>query len=255
MRKSMFAAAPATVLAGMALFAPGVGATGSCPPGSTNPAYCPAPIVTTGPATNVSATSARLTGSINGQGAVVTYHFEYGTNTSYGSSTPNQTLPASTATQAVSARITGLQKITTYHYRLVAVNQANKSGTGLDASFTTRPVPRKVRVKLTIKARPKRDTTAPFKYLVSGKLILPTGVSPAQGCTGNVTIRFDGRIRHRVTTVLSTSASVKSDCTYSKSVTLDSSKLAARGNLRVTGHFEGNSALRAASRHTHVLYG
>ena len=48
-----------------------------------------APQATTGPADATSATSTRLTGTVNPNGAVTTYYFEYGTSPNYGSATPS----------------------------------------------------------------------------------------------------------------------------------------------------------------------
>jgi hypothetical protein len=245
MRKWSFAIAVIPALAVAALAAPVAHA--ACPPGSTDPAYCPAPIVTTGQATNVTATSATLNGTINGQGAVVVYSFAYGTTAAYGSRTPNATLPASTTPQAVSAAISGLQPATTYHFRLFGLNQASQPGAGQDVTFTTL----KAKPKLSIKARPKRDRRAPFRYTVSGKLTLPSGVSTA-ACTGTVTIRIKSGSR----TVKSGTAKVSSSCTYRKSLSVSASKLRkSRGTLRITGSFGGNAVLSTASKSTSVKFG
>ncbi len=96
-----------------------------------------AAVVTTGPAENVTTSSAKVTGTVNPGGAATTYHFEYGTTTSYGISTDPNDAGAGTADLGVSANLTGLTAQTTYHYRLVAdgVN-------GQDRTFTTGPNPR-----------------------------------------------------------------------------------------------------------------
>jgi hypothetical protein len=248
MRKWMYAVLPASALLAVALAAPVAGAAGACPPGTTNPAYCPAPVVTTQAADNVTATSATLHGTINDQGDAAQYLFQYGVTTAYASATPTQTLAASTATQSVSAAITGLTPGTTYHFRLVAANAnlPSQGGIGQDMTFTTP----KAQPRLTIKATPRRDRHAPFRYRVSGKLRPPSGVSG--GCSGSVSIKFH-RPGHG--TVASATATVKSNCQYSKSVTVSQSPLARRGTLTVTGHFGGNSVLTSASNSTSVRYG
>ena len=48
------------------------------------------------PATNITRTSATLNGSFTGNGEPTTYHFEWGTTTSYGNSTPESS-PSSAA--------------------------------------------------------------------------------------------------------------------------------------------------------------
>ena len=253
MRKWMFAIAVIPALAAAALTAPGAGAA-TCPPGSTDPSYCPAPVVTTGPATNITSTSATLTGGINTQGATASYSFVYGTTTSYGSKTPTATVPAATTTQLVSAAVTGLTPSTTYHFRLFAINQANQPGAGLDVTFTTSAATvKKVRPKLTIKATPKHDKRAPFKFAFSGTLKPPTGVSKAAGCKGTVTIT----VKRGSKTVKSGKAKVSSSCKYKKTLTLSTTKLSksGKGKLRASGHFGGNTVLLTASKSTTIQYG
>jgi hypothetical protein len=91
-------------------------------------------------AIGVSSAGATLTANVNPQASDVTYHFEYGTTTSYGASTPNQALAAGSAFQPVSAAVTGLAASTTHHFRLVASN-AGGSASGIDQTFTTAAVP------------------------------------------------------------------------------------------------------------------
>jgi hypothetical protein len=98
-----------------------------------------APTVTTHGAT-VNDTDAKLTGTIDPNGLSTTYHFEYGTTTSYGSSTADATLPSNTGSQSVSASITGLVRHTTYHYRLVASSSAGPTD-GADRTFSTSDPP------------------------------------------------------------------------------------------------------------------
>ena len=96
-----------------------------------------AAVVTTGPAENVTTSSAKVTGTVNPGGAQTSYHFEYGTTTSYGLSTPDNDAGAGSADLGVSATLSSLTPQTTYHYRLVAggVN-------GNDRTFTTGPNPK-----------------------------------------------------------------------------------------------------------------
>lgn len=83
----------------------------------------------TDPATNVTATGATLNGTVD---AGATYHFEYGTTTSYGLTTPVQS-----GSGPVSATISGLTAETTYHYKVVS-----SSGSGADLTFTTAANPK-----------------------------------------------------------------------------------------------------------------
>jgi len=96
------------------------------------------PVVTTG-APTTAPTSATLHGVINPVGAAAEYHFDYGTTTAYGASTPNQNVGGGNDDVPASASVTGLAPHTTYHYRIVGVNGAGASSTGADATFTTPP--------------------------------------------------------------------------------------------------------------------
>src|SRR4051794_30480199 len=87
------------------------------------------PTVTTGAAESITTGSAAVTGTVNPNGEATTYHFEYGTSSSYGLQTPDQNLAAGTDPVSVRATISGLTDNTTYHYRLVAggVNGGDRS--------------------------------------------------------------------------------------------------------------------------------
>jgi uncharacterized repeat protein (TIGR01451 family) len=93
------------------------------------------PNITTNPATNLAAYSARLNGTVDPHGRPTSVHFEYGTTVSYGSTTASQTKTGNTS-QNVSANISGLSASTTYHFRVVATNSAG-TRYGSDRIFTT----------------------------------------------------------------------------------------------------------------------
>jgi hypothetical protein len=96
-----------------------------------------APVVTTNLATNVARSSATLNGTVNPNGLSTTVRFQYGSTTSYGSTTPIQTKSGNT-TQNVAANISGLAANTTYHFRIVATNSGG-TRYGSDKTFTTLP--------------------------------------------------------------------------------------------------------------------
>ena len=100
------------------------------------------PAVSTGNATTITPTSATLNGTVNAEGQATTYHFEYGTTTSYGSQTAMTSAGAGTTNVKVSAQLGSVEPATTYHYRLVATN-ASGTALGSDVSFKTPkpPVP------------------------------------------------------------------------------------------------------------------
>lgn len=101
----------------------------------TTPA--PSATATTGNATSVTDTAATLNGIVNTTNPDSEWAFQYGTGTSYGQTTTPQAIGAGAA--AVSVRLTGLQKNTTYHFRLVVAQGSYPTvySAGGDATFTT----------------------------------------------------------------------------------------------------------------------
>jgi len=101
-----------------------------------------APKATTGPASEIKSEEATLNATVNPSGAAaVTYQFEYGTTTKYGSKAPASPKSAGSGSEdiAVKETISGLSPETTYHYRVVA---DNGEGTvyGEDATFTAHAI-------------------------------------------------------------------------------------------------------------------
>jgi len=91
------------------------------------------PTVTTGSTSNVTATQATLTGTVNANGQSTTAWFEYGTvQGTYGSKSSTQTVTGSNDT-TVTSTITGLTSETTYYYRIAA---QNNSGTSYGSEMT-----------------------------------------------------------------------------------------------------------------------
>jgi hypothetical protein len=94
--------------------------------------------VHTDPATNIGSTEATLNGgfTIDAPGGDTTYHFDYGVDTSYGSTTSEEDAGSTTGDVEVSVDVSELQSGATYHYRIVATNNFGTS-LGPDRSFTT----------------------------------------------------------------------------------------------------------------------
>jgi hypothetical protein len=93
------------------------------------------PVVTTNPASNVAISSARLNGLLDPHGLTTSVHFQYGTTTSYGHTTPMQSQTGNTY-RNIAANISALTTDTTYHFRIVATNSAG-TRFGSDRTFTT----------------------------------------------------------------------------------------------------------------------
>jgi hypothetical protein len=69
----------------------------------------------------------QLNGSVDPNGGPTTYRFQWGLDQGYGSSSPEVTLPSRVQPADVSYVVTGLAPDTTYHYRLVAEDEAGQS--------------------------------------------------------------------------------------------------------------------------------
>ena len=108
-----------------------------------------APKATTGAAREVSYGSATLAGSVNPNGNNTSYYFQYGPTKAYGFQTGISDAGSGSSANNVRLGITGLQPITIYHYRLVAVNSA---GVSLGADRTLKTI--KIPLSLAILASP-----------------------------------------------------------------------------------------------------
>ena len=163
--------------------------------------------------------------------------FEFGITTAYGTRTPDAAAPAPVGAQAISADIAGLQPATEYHMRLLARNAIGTT-TGGDATFRT---PKATPLSLSVRVKPRRDRTLPFRYVFSGRLRLPTSVAASRGCSGRVTIQVK-RGKRQVATRL---ARLSRSCRYRKVVSFRSTRRlrASKGRLRVTTTFRGNTVL------------
>ena len=83
-----------------------------------------------------------LKGTVYNYGGTTTYHFEYGTTTAYGTSTPMPDADAGSAlASSVSAQVTGLAPETTYHWRLVSTNSVEGTASSSDQTFSTATTP------------------------------------------------------------------------------------------------------------------
>jgi len=96
-------------------------------------AVAQSPTVTVDPATQVTSTTAAITGTVDPKGQPAGCFVRWGTTTAYGSTGWGVQVPAVNAAVAVSNSMFGLSPSTTYHYQLVATNS---SGTGYSADMT-----------------------------------------------------------------------------------------------------------------------
>jgi hypothetical protein len=138
-----------------------------------------------------SATGVTFTALLNPGGATTTYRFQYGTSTAYGLETFGKTLAAGVVAQSVSFRVNSLASHTTYHFRVVASNRAGTTF-GPDTLAQTGPFPPG---RLEVSTRPRHGAKRSHPWFVtSGRLVLGSGVSVAEGCSGGtISVRFTSR--------------------------------------------------------------
>ena len=99
-----------------------------------------APAVTTGEASDVTQTAARVAGTVMPNLKSTSWHFEYGPTTDYGTNTADVDAGAGASAVDAGAGLTGLLPGTTYHYRLIGAN-ADGTRAGADRTFTTAGAP------------------------------------------------------------------------------------------------------------------
>jgi hypothetical protein len=85
---------------------------------------------------------------------------------------------------------------------------------------------------LKLKVTPKRDRKKPYKFTASASLVLPAGVSRADGCKGTVTV--DARIAGR--RVARKTATVTGTCAFAAKLTIP-----RKGRVAVSAAFGGNA--------------
>jgi lysophospholipase L1-like esterase len=147
----------------------GAGIAAAC--SGTGGGGCTTPTASTGSASSITSNSATLSGSVNAQGCVTYYVFEWGTSSSgpYPDSIEgfagSEKFP-----KAVSTNLTGLlQPGTQYYFRLSAINSEGKEATGSAVPFKTAPAC----TKPTVTTNPPTSVTD-VSALLSGS-VTPNG--------------------------------------------------------------------------------
>jgi len=97
----------------------------------------PKPSVKTGPPTQVTTQSARLTGTVNPNGLKTSCHFQYGTTTDYKTGVGTSPVGNGTSNVAVYVDLTKLHVDSIYHYALVCESSSGISY-GSDMAFKTK---------------------------------------------------------------------------------------------------------------------
>jgi hypothetical protein len=116
------------------------------------------------------------------------------------------------------------------------------SDAALDVTVTgTAQSPRTTPVKpsgLSLKATPKRDRRAPYRFAISGRLQLPSGASPSDAARGKVTVdaKLKGKRVARKTTTVDSAGRFKTTIT-----------LPRKGSASITAKFAGNARVASVS--------
>jgi hypothetical protein len=97
----------------------------------------PLPVIDAAFASNLTPTEADLNATINPEGLDATYHFEWGTDTSYGDTVPvpDGDLGSGTGDVPVTVHLSGLSPDTTYHWRIIATDANGTVGAATDHTF------------------------------------------------------------------------------------------------------------------------
>jgi hypothetical protein len=201
------------------------------------------PSASTGQASDVTSSSATLTGSTYPSNQQTEYYFQYGQTAAYGLQTPTTAAGTGKLTIHVSTAVTGLSAYTAYHYRLVAVN-ATGTTDGQDRTFTTKKVPLTFKISPLSKGifgrafsvsgtlagtgsgnRPVILQASPFPFLGGFKDIGASGVTDAAGNFSLSTGDLTRNTQFRVSTL--------------EQPAVKSSVVLARVAVRVTLHVQG----------------
>lgn len=217
--------------------------------GVTSPATVPTGTLLT--AFDFTTSNATMTASINPEGGETSVHFDYGTTTGYGRSTPSISVGSGITAQAVAASVTDLEPKRTYYYRVVAGNYRGE-WMSPPLQFTTPnivlpiapifPSPPTSPTPGTDLLPPSSSTTASglqlgvkaVKVGSKGIIKLKVSCSPAGACSGTlaVTARVKGK-RSKAVVIATKEVSLAAGAT-------------AKVGLRVSA--AGQKAIRKAGR-------
>jgi sugar lactone lactonase YvrE len=181
------------------------------------------------------ARTALLSGVISNYSGGVSYKFQYGTTSAYGSSTTAGAgvLALDGSAQIVSAWATGLIPGTTYHFRLAVTTSAGVVSYGADMTLhTQRIAPGRVRDHVSRHGR---------SFSLHEWLILRSGISAAQVCSPQaLTAVTATRGRH---TLAHRRVRLNADCTFTTRFSFGATQLPGHGRLYFHIHYGGNQHL------------
>jgi hypothetical protein len=138
-----------------------------------------APKANTGGSKHVAYNTATVAGSVNPESSSTSYYFQYGPTKAYGGQSAIASAGAGDKAVSVAAALSGLQPLTVYHYRLVAVNAAGTT-MGADHTFQTTKVP----LSLAILASPN-------PVVFGGPIIVQGTLSGTDNANRQVVLQID----------------------------------------------------------------
>lgn len=197
------------------------------------------PTASSTPASSVGQVSATLNASVNPNFHALTgCHFEYVNATNYEATgyvnavdAPCSSLPGGSQSKPVNATAAGLSPSTTYHYRVVAANNAGSTD-GSDATFTTLPL------------TPSTVTTEAASGVTQAVATLAGKVNPHGGAVSNCHFEYGVGLSYSTSVSCATAVGVvTTDVAQKKSITGLSSNTTYHYRLVVTsnaGLVEGN---------------
>jgi hypothetical protein len=201
----------------------------------TSPSPVKPPIVLATAPFAPSANGITFTALLNPNGGTTTYRFQYGTSTAYGLETFGKSISSGHSARSVRFRVASLAPRTTYHFRVVASNSAGTT-IGPDTLAQTGPFPP---ARFELLTRPRHARRAHPFYVTRGRIVLGSGVSPAEGCSsGRIVVRFTSG--HRTLAVAS-SGLAGGHCSFRLRMRIAASRRVHR--LRVHVRFAGNAIL------------
>jgi Ca2+-binding RTX toxin-like protein len=127
----------------------------------------------------------------------------------------------------------------------IAYDTAGQTATSLNSVIVPRFAPKSI----TATTKPRKATTFPATFKTRGRVVLPAGVTAAQGCTGgHVSIQF----RAGKKTISSRRVATSKSCTYSSSVKFRIPSRLHPRSLTVLVRFLGSTVLgpRSHKRYT-----
>jgi hypothetical protein len=118
----------------------------------------------------------------------------------------------------------------------IAIDGAQQTATALKPVRVGRFSP-----KISEKVSPSKDTKAPYRFRVTGTLTPPSGMSKSEACGAGV---ISTSVKAGKKTISTRRVNLKSDCTYSSTVSFASrSRFGKATSLKLTVRFGGNSVL------------